>query len=163
QSSFERVAGYSNRPMAFTDGQVAERVTGKIITWTYFGVLGVKPAIGRDFTESDGRPGAPQSVIVSAAFWRNRLQGRSDAIGAPVRLDGTDYTLVGVLPERVGPLEQTDEFFVAAQYARPSRKGPFFIWVLARLKPNVDRIAALNELRAINRRIFPIWRSSYQD
>src|SRR5262249_24914038 len=80
-----------------------------------------------------------------------------------VRLDGTDYTLVGVLPERVGPLEQTDEFFVAAQYARPSRKGPFFIWVLARLKANVDRIAALNELRAINRRIFPIWRSTYQD
>src|SRR5207247_1080836 len=163
QSSFERVAGYSGRPMALTDGQIAERITGKIVSWTYFDVLGVRPAMGRDFTEYDGRPGSRPAVIGSAGFWRGRLHGRGDAIGSSVTLDGNSYTVVGILPESVGPLEQRNEFFVAAQYTQPPRKGPFFIWVLARLRPNVDRSAAADELRAINKRIFPIWRSSYQD
>src|SRR5262249_1608614 len=43
QTSFERIAGYQIRPMAFTDGEVAERLTGKIVTATYFGLMGIRP------------------------------------------------------------------------------------------------------------------------
>jgi predicted permease len=163
QSSFERVAGYSNRPFAFTDGHVAERVDGKFVTWGYFGLLGIRPALGRDFTEADGAPGAPGTAIVTASFWKERLHGRSDVLSLQVRLDGSDYTVVGVLPDRLGPLEQGYECFLAAQYTTPPRKGPFFIWMLGKLRPTVDRSVAVDELHAINARIFPIWRSSYQD
>jgi putative ABC transport system permease protein len=163
QTSFDRTAGYSTRPMAFTDDQLAERLTGKIVTWGYFGVLGIRPAIGRDFTEADGKPGAPPTAIVSSPFWKDRLHGRSDVLDSRVRLDGVDYTVVGVLPDKLGPLEEGTEFFTAAQYGPPPRKGPFFIWMIGRLRPNVDRAAAAEELHAINKRIFPIWRASYQD
>ena len=81
QTRFEHVAGYASRPMAFTDGSVAERLKGKAVPWTYFSVLGVKPAMGRDFTEADGGPGSPPAVIVSHGFWERRLGGRADAIG----------------------------------------------------------------------------------
>src|SRR3984893_17659586 len=43
QTRFEQVAGYPGRPMAFTDGRVAERLKAKTVSWSYFSVLGVKP------------------------------------------------------------------------------------------------------------------------
>jgi putative ABC transport system permease protein len=162
RTRFDQVAGYVERPMSFSDGSVAERVSGRTVTWTYFALLGLRPALGRSFNEADGRPGAPRAVIVSHGFWSRQLAGRADVVGKPVRLDGADYTVVGVLPERVGPLESGREFFIAAQWTAPPRKGPFPITTLARLRDS-NRAAAAQELRAINRRMFPIWKASYQD
>jgi putative ABC transport system permease protein len=163
QTHFEQIAGYTSRSMAFSDGTIAERLTGREVSWTYFSLLGIRPAIGRDFVERDGRPGNPRAVMVSHGFWQRRLGGRPDAVGKPIRLDGSDYTLAGVLPQTMGPLERGREFFVAAQWDTPRRKGPFFIIALGRLRNPSERPAAAEELRAICRRIFPLWKSSYQD
>jgi predicted permease len=163
QTRFERIAGYTERAMTYSDSQVAERLTGRQVSWSYFGLLGLTPAIGRDFGEADGRPGAPPAAIVSNSFWQERLGGRPDVVGTPIRLDGANYTLVGVLPPATGPLERRQEFFVAAQWDTPPRKGPFSIIVLGRLRPETDRAAAVSELQAINRRLFPLWKASYQD
>ncbi len=137
--------------------------TGRVVSWTYFPLLGITPALGRDFTEEDGRPGSPRAVIVSHGFWQRRLGGRTDVVGKPIRLDGADYTVAGVLPPQIGPLERRQDFFIAAQWSTPRRKGPFFITALGRLRQGASRSAAASELHAINRRIFPIWQSSYQD
>lgn len=163
QTQFEQIAGYTNRPMAFTEGDVAERLRGRMVSWTYFAVLGITPSMGRDFSETDGRPGSTPTVIVSDGFWRDRLGGRLDVLGRPIRLDGVDHTVVGVLPRALGPLEQDQELFAVAQWDTPPRKGPFFITVIARLRDGSARAAAADELRAINRRLFPIWKSSYQE
>jgi putative ABC transport system permease protein len=163
QTHFTQIAGYTERAMAFSDGTVAERLRGRAVSWTYFALLGISPAIGRSFTETDGRPGSPPAVIVSHAFWQQRLGGRPDVVGKAVRLDGADYTLAGVLPQYAGPLEQGQDFFVAAQWATPSRKGPFLITALGRLRDDSERAAAAEELRVINGRLFPLWRASYQD
>jgi len=163
QTHFAQIAGYTDRAMSFSDGAVAERLRGRVVSWSYFDTLGLAPVAGRSFTELDGRPGNPPAVIVSYGFWQQRLGGRADAVGRPIRLDGMDYALAGVLPREVGPLEQGQEFFVAAQWDTPRRKGPFFITVVARLRHESERGAAASELKAINKRIFPLWKSSYQD
>jgi putative ABC transport system permease protein len=163
QTQFERIAGFTNRTMAFSDGSAADLLNGRQVSWTYFGLLGIRPALGRDFTEVDARPGGLPAVIVSHGFWQRRLGGRRDVIGRPIRLDGADHALAGVLPPAVGPLEQRQEFFIVAQFSTPPRRGPFPYWMLGRLRPGVDRSAAASELRAINRRIFPLWKASYQD
>ena len=163
QTHFALIAGYHESTMAFSDGTVAERLKGRVVSWTYFSLLGIRPALGRTFTEQDGRPGSPPVVMVSHGFWRQRLGGRPDVIGKPIRLDGSDYELAGVLPATLGPLEQRQEFFVPAQWDTPRRKGPFFITVLGRLRNGSERSPAAAELRVINRRIFPLWRASYQD
>lgn len=163
QTSFARVAGYSDGAMTFSDGRIAERVRSRTVTPTYFELLGIRPALGRAFSPQDGRPGSPGTVVLSHRFWQQRLGGRGDAIGSAVKLDGADYTVTGVLPAQPGPLEVRPEIFVAAQWNTPPRKGPFFIVTLARLKAGVDRGVAAEELHAINRRLFPLWRSSYQD
>ena len=163
QTRFQAIAGYGSRAMTFTDGAIAERVRGRDVTTGYFDLLGVRPALGRGFTDEDGRPGAARAVVVSDSFWQRRLGARPDAVGKPILLDGAPYTLAGVLPPTLGPLEQNQDFFAAARWQPPTRKGPFFITVLGRLPRNADRAAARAELQAINRRLFPIWRASYQD
>jgi putative ABC transport system permease protein len=163
QTRFAQVGGYTRRSWSFSDGSAAEKLNGREVSWTYFSLLGIKPVIGRDFTEIDGRPGSPRTVIVSDGFWRRRLGGRPEAIGTAIRLEGADYVVIGVLPPATGPFEQGQEFFAAAQWSTPPRKGPFFITPIARLRDGVERAAAAQELRAINRRMFPIWRASYQD
>jgi putative ABC transport system permease protein len=163
QTHFTQVAGYRPIEMAFSDANVAERLRGRLVTWTYFGVLGIQPALGHDFSEPDGQPGGPHTVIISHSFWQRRLGGRPDVVGQAIRLDGSDYMIAGVLPQAVGPLERQQDFFAAAQWTTPPRKGPFFITALGRLRSEAGRRAAADELHAINRRIFPIWQSSYQD
>ena len=163
QTQFERTAAYATRPVSYHGGDSAELLQSRIVSWGFFSVLGITPAAGRDFTEQDGRPGAPRVAIASHAFWQQRLGGRRDAIGAPLRLDGAEYTLVGVLPPSGGPLERRFDLFLIQQFTPPLRKGPFFLTVLGRLPAGGHPTAAASELRAINRAIFPIWRSSYQD
>src|SRR5262249_40989671 len=85
------------------------------------------------------------------------------AIGRLIKLDGVAYRVVGVLARTVGPLERGRDVFIAAQWSTPPRRGPFSIIALGRLGKNADTAAATAELRAINRRIFPLWQSSYQD
>jgi putative ABC transport system permease protein len=163
QTQFEQIASYASRPMVFSDGAVAERVRALSVTWTYFDVLGLRPAAGRGFQESDGIRGAAPAVILSHGFWQQRLGRRGDAIGSAIRLDGVNYTVVGILPRDTGPLETGQDVFVAAHYEPPPRKGPFFMTVVGRLREAGSRAAAAEELRAINRRLFPVWQASYQD
>jgi putative ABC transport system permease protein len=163
QTRFEQIAGYRARAMAFSDGAVAERLTGREVSWTYFRVLGITPALGRDFTEQDGRPGNPRAAVISHGLWERRLGSRPAVVGQPIRLDGADYTVAGILPPRLGPFERRQDFFIAAQWSTPRRKGPFFITALGRLRDGVGPAAAASELHAINRALFPVWKSSYQD
>src|ERR1051326_1746379 len=146
QTRCEQVAAYRTRGMTFTDGASAERVRGRAVTGEYFGLLGITPALGRVLNADDGRPGRERVVVVSEDFWQRRLAGGGDAIGRPVRLDGESYTLAGVLRRDAGPLEQEQDFFVPLQWSPPTRKGPFFMTVVARLPRGGDRAAALDEL-----------------
>jgi putative ABC transport system permease protein len=163
QTQFERSATYTDRSVSYLDGSNAELLRTRVVSWQFFSVLGITPAAGRDFIEQDGRVGAPPAAIASHAFWQQKLGGRTDVIGRSLRLDGADYTLVGVLPPATGPLERRYELFLIQQFAPPMRKGPFFNRVIARLAPHASREAATSELHAINRSLFPIWRASYQD
>lgn len=163
QTHFERTASYATRPVSFVGATDAELLQARLVSWEFFAVLGLTPAAGRDFSEMDGRPGAPPVAIASHAFWQQRLGGRRDAVGRPLRLDGADYTLVGVMPPARGPLERRADVFLVQQFSPPARKGPFFLSVIGRLARDAQPAAAASELHAINRALFPVWQASYQD
>ena|SRR5579884_2647912 len=76
----------------------AEHLKGREISSGFFETLGVKLALGREFTAEEDRPGGTPAAIVSDALWRDRLGSSPSAIGKPVTLDGVDYTVIGVLP-----------------------------------------------------------------
>ena len=163
QTHFEQVAAYTARAVSYTDGTVADRIIAGEVSATYFGLLGITPALGRDFTTDDTRAGGPPAAILTDGFWRRRFGASPQAVGSAIRIDGRPFTVVGVLPARTGPLEARRDIFIAGQWDAPRRRGPFFYTAIARLKPAATEASASAELHAINRRVFPIWKSSYQD
>ena len=163
QTQFEASATYTDRSLIYSDGASSDVVRARVVSAAFFSVLGIRPAIGRDFAERDERPGAPPPVIASYAFWQERLGGRADAVGRSITLDGASHVVIGVLPPRSGPLERRQDLFVVQQFSPPPRKGPFLLTVVARIGETTNRDVAASELRAINKRIFPIWKASYQD
>ena len=160
--SLSAVAAYQNNQVAVAEGDSAERVSTKAVTGSYFSLLGQKPHIGRLFDPSDDGRDDP-IVVLTYAYWARRFGRDPSVLGRVMTIDGAHATVVGVLQRSSGPLEHEIALFTAARWPTPTRKGPFFTMVLGRLRPGVSPAAALQSLRATNRRLFPIWRSSYQD
>ena len=71
---------------------------GEIVTGDYFALLGVRAAAGRLLQPADDRPGAPSAVVLSYSAWQQLFGGREDAVGAPVRVNGQPFTVVGIAP-----------------------------------------------------------------
>jgi putative ABC transport system permease protein len=160
--AFSALAAYQTSLVTVTDASFAERVSAKTVTGSYFPLLGQKPYIGRIFDVSDDER-REQSVVLTHAYWVRRFGGDPSVLGRAMTIDGASFTIVGVLQPAIGPLEHDIALFTLAQWPAPTRKGPFFTMVLGRLRPGMSRAAALETLHATNRRLFPIWRSSYQD
>jgi MacB-like periplasmic core domain len=121
QSQFEQIATYTDRSMSYVAADAAELIRARVVSWTFFSLLGIAPMIGRDFTETDGRPGSPLVVLASHGFWQQRLGSRMDVVGRSIQLDGAEYVVVGVLPPRRGPLERRQDLFVIQQFSPPPR------------------------------------------
>src|SRR4029434_3327855 len=64
----------------------------------FFRTLGVKPVLGGDVYDGEDKPGAPATVLLGYATWRNRFAGREDIVGQTISLSGKPYTVIGVLP-----------------------------------------------------------------
>jgi predicted permease len=76
-----------------------QMVHGQIVSGNFFSVIGVHPVLGREFNADEDRAGTEHpAVVVSYAFWKNRLNGESSAIGSTMVLNGTAFTIVGVAP-----------------------------------------------------------------
>ena len=76
----------------------AERLDGQSVSGDYFRVLGVRPAIGRDFSQADDRPVRRPVAIITDGLWRRRFGGDASVIGRTIRLDGAAVTIVGIMP-----------------------------------------------------------------
>jgi putative ABC transport system permease protein len=160
--TFSSVAAYQTSPVTVTEQALAERVSAKSVTGSYFPLLGQKPHIGRVFDVSDDA-GRDRVAVLTYPYWTRRFASDPAVLGRSITIDGASFTIVGVLQRTMGPLEHDVAVFTAARWPTPTRKGPFFTMVLGRLRADVSRAAAADALRATNVRLFPIWRSSYQD
>ena len=76
----------------------AEQVSGEFISSDFFSVLGVKPVMGRTFTEDEERVGAGPVALISAGLWQRKFSSAPDILGKNITLDGRDYTIAGVIP-----------------------------------------------------------------
>ena len=85
----------------------------------YFDVLGIRPDIGRTFTDNEDRPHGPKAVILSYGLWRTTFHADSHLIGQTIDLKGEPYTVIGVLPGGARTPLNAD-LYIALQ---PSRLG----------------------------------------
>jgi predicted permease len=76
----------------------AEHVYGFAVSSGFFKILGVPLLIGHDFPLSDDRPDGTPNAIISYRLWQDRFASSRRAIGKWIILNGSDYTVIGVLP-----------------------------------------------------------------
>jgi predicted permease len=102
-SAFEALAltGSTNWPVpvdiVLRDGRRV-RATQCAVSATFFDVLGARPALGRTFQPDDDRPGAPPTVVLSAAFWRSWFGGDPDIVGRTMTIADVAWRVIGVMP-----------------------------------------------------------------
>ena len=97
--TFSSLAAYRRDSFNLTGQGDAEQVTAMDISASFFSLLGVNPILGRDFSSVEDQLGAPPTVILSGGFWKSKFGSSPDILGKALNLDGTDYTVVGVIPE----------------------------------------------------------------
>src|SRR5436853_5529433 len=109
-SSFLEYAAYRDRSHSFASSGVAtqrsfnllrqgepERVRGAAAMATYLTTLGVKPVLGRLFSNTEDHPAGPPVAVISYAFWKRHFNGGATVLGQPLNLDGRSYSALGVL------------------------------------------------------------------
>lgn len=107
------------------------------ISANFFPVLGLIPALGRNFTAAEDRPNAARVVIVSDDFWRRELGGKPDALGRTVLLDNAPYTVIGVMPPRFRHPYRADVWLPLAAAFDPGGARGHYLYGVARLKPGL--------------------------
>jgi putative ABC transport system permease protein len=114
---FSDLAGFwTGVPLTVTQADVPVVISGARVTEGYFRVFGAPIARGRAFTPDEDLPNAAPAVVLSHAFWRDRLASDPDVIGKAVSLSGAPYTVVGVAGESFDFRELGDpEVFVPLQ------------------------------------------------
>src|SRR4051812_5809358 len=99
---FESLMAHTFTTIGVRDGELTRQSFASLVTANYFDTLGVRMAAGRAFTADEERPGAGRAVaIASYPTWRH---ARLDPgfVGSTVRLNGRDFTIVGVTPKGFG-------------------------------------------------------------
>ena len=147
QQSFEGLAQYLFAgSFIVTINDTPQRLSGAHVTSNFFSVLGVKPALGRDFTESDNQPGVDRVSIISDALWRREFGGDPNILGRNLRLNGQPATVIGVMPP--GFQFPRDELWMPIfnQHTAFNQRPGGGANLLGRLKPGVTINQATSEL-----------------
>ncbi|HKT45985.1 MAG TPA: ABC transporter permease [Candidatus Acidoferrales bacterium] len=96
--SFSALAAFRGNDLNLTGQGEAERLRGYMISADFFRVLGVQAERGRTFTSEEDQPGAAPVALISSGLWKRKFGGSENIVGSKMELNGTLYTIVGVIP-----------------------------------------------------------------
>jgi predicted permease len=152
---FEDMAAISGGSFNLTGQGNPEEILGKTVTANLFSVLGVSPAIGRDFRPEDDVPGAPRVAILSRGLWLRRFGGDPRVLGKEIWLDNEKSTIVGVMPRGFQFPDREIEMWVPVRFTQQqlANHGNHHLEVVARLKPGISLKSANANLAAIAREL----------
>ena len=158
QSVFERMALYKASDFNVVTGQGAPvRVLGVQLSAEAFEVLGLQPELGRFFSNEEDRAGGAPVTVLSHAFWRNRLGGDPDIANTRLSLDGTAYTVLGVMPARFDLVAKAELFVPVepgiSESVRYDRNTQASYQAIARLKSGISFEQAKAEMDTISKRL----------
>lgn len=113
QDVFSGVFSWSEARFDLAQGGAVHYAHGLFTSGGYFSTLGVRPAVGRLFTEDDDRRGCPALAVLSYGFWQEHFGGARSAIGDTVSLNRQPFQVIGVSAPGFYGLEVGDKFDVA--------------------------------------------------
>jgi putative ABC transport system permease protein len=148
--AFGRIAAHQRRPFNLTGVGDPERLQGSVCDAELFSVLGVRPVLGRVFTEDEEQPGRDDVAVIGDKFWRSRFGSDPSAIGSIVYLDGKSRTVIGVMPSGFDFPNQTEIWTPLVLTTDCSNSSNH---VVARLNPGVALKQAQETAEAVFHRI----------
>jgi len=154
--SFSAIAAMAPAPRTL-GGSIPERISAAQVSPSYFRLLGVHPAIGRDFTNADELNGGADVAILSDRLWRDRYGADSSIVGRSILMDGVSYTVVGIMPHDLEPPSfgwMTEHpLWIPFAPTADNRNWGRFLHVIARLGPTTTVAQARAELVALSARL----------
>jgi predicted permease len=151
--SFSSMAIYHHEDYNLTGSAQAERVNGLMVSADFFATLDIHPSVGRDFRSEDDRIGAAPVAMLSDGFWHRRFGASPGIIGKSIDLNGTNYTITGILPPNFKFYGvDRDIFSPIGQWNDPSfldRRVDLSSHAFGRLKPDVTLEQASAEMNSI--------------
>jgi predicted permease len=132
----------------------AQYVRQQRVSADFFGVLGIAPLIGREFTRQEDVAGGPALTILSYALWQRVFHGDPSIVGRTVDLRGAPYTVVGIMPRGFRTIDAQADLWTPLRPSAQGEGGGTNYSIIARLKPGVTLVAASDQLTAIMRPYF---------
>src|SRR6185436_1400360 len=159
---FERVASYYSSDFILTGTGEPARLQGAVVTADLFPLLGIAPSHGRTFVADEDKPSTSgRVVILSQQLFQRRFNSDQSLLNQTITLNGTPFTIVGVMPATFEFPIQNDPVdlwtTIAGDAAGKSpvtaQRGAHFLRVIGRLKPGMTQEQAQSELTAIGARL----------
>ena len=138
QRSFDAMGAYHPQSANLTGQGEPTRLEGIAVTGDLLPMLGVRPMLGRTFSEAEDREGNAV-VLLSYGLWRGQFGGDANVIGRSITLDGAPYVVVGVMPRTFAFPDRNAAFWAPmprSQVEDQQRDNNWFIGV-GRLRPGV--------------------------
>jgi predicted permease len=156
------LAAYRIVPIELESNSGATRIWGLLATGNYFGVLDIRPAMGRFFnTAEDVHPRASPYAVLSYSAWRSRFGGDPGIVGKTIRLNRLAYTVLGVAPKNFHgtelwywpdvwvPMMMEPQIENYPDNGWLENRSTWDTWVIGRLRPGISRQQALANLNTI--------------
>ena len=156
--SFENMSLYRFNRYALTGRGSARSIEAGAVNANFFDIVRARPVLGRVFLPEEDSPDRKYVAILSDRFWRSELGGASDVIGRTLRLNGQQYTVIGVMPASASvaawPVMATDIWVpIGLNAEQRASRGNHNQNGVARLKAGVTLASARSEMDAISLRL----------
>ena len=160
QRSFTDLALYRRDSMNLSsrdEKTPPERIEGGVMSWNMMRIVGLKPILGRDFTEAEDVPGGPKVALISEGLWRRRFGSSKKVLGQQLMVDAVPRTIVGVLPNEMKVMRAAEVYLplgdLRAEKNTLQRDNHPGFSALGRLKPGVTLKQARADLDIIAREL----------
>ncbi len=154
--AFQDMAGFQLADLTLTGRGQAVLTHAGVVTHAFFPLTGSRPLLGRLFTETDDRPGAVPTVVVTEEFWATALGADPHILGQTLALDGESYQIVGVLPPGLKFFSRPVDFYLPLGRSTGkivSRSDHASMRAIGLMKPGVTLSQARQDLDTILRRL----------
>jgi putative ABC transport system permease protein len=157
--SFSRIAaaGWSDYFYG-EDGSIQQSLPGFLVTANWLPTLGIQPLLGRNFRDDEQNAGQDAVVLLSYDCWQNRFRADPRIIGQQIILSRRVVTVIGILPQSLGPFYRELEIFAPLVLNSDLAEGTFRagktrVEIFGRLKPDVTLAQARAEMEVIASRL----------
>ncbi len=116
---FANMAASRSWQVSLSAGDRPERITGTMATPSFFPLFGVSPILGRGLEASDAQPGNDHVVVLGYGLWQRYFAADRAMVGRNIRLNGEEYTVVGVMPPNFSP-DDYGELWVTSPWGVPT-------------------------------------------